>query len=88
MANFFNPLVGTITVDGPVADHYRLPEQSTQGWEEVESAPAPPNPPQEEQDPPTDSDPAPADPPTDSDPAPADPAEAPGKGKKGVSLNG
>lgn len=84
MANFFNPLVGTITVDGPVADHYRLPEQIAQGWEEVESAPAEeaPAPPQEGETPEG------TDPPTDSDPAPADPAEAPGKGKKGVSLNG
>ncbi|MGV8846373.1 hypothetical protein [Tessaracoccus sp.] len=81
MAVFTNPAVGIITVDGPVADMYRLDEQKALGWVEI---------PDSELDAPEPDEGQPIDPPA-ADPAPevpADPATDAPKGKKGVSSDG
>jgi len=82
MATFTNPTVGIITVDGPVADMYRLDEQKAQGWVEIPDAELDAPEPDEAQT--TEipaGDPAPEDPPADTA------TDAP-RGKKGVNSNG
>lgn len=81
MATFTNPAVGIITVDGPVADMYRQDDQKALGWEEIPDAELDAPEPDELQ--PTDS---PEALPVDGQADPA--ADAPTKGKKGVSTDG